>query len=603
MYELSQALEESSANIVELCNRLTHDRITSSTPLHPLLKHTLPLPTENNSSNSVMTAEQVVFGLQRHLRLHLYLGSLIHHCSTTCSVMPLYAVDDIKSLMDQQSEIHGVYNVKHFSGEEKEDSRILSHNDLEKVIDLFSLLETYVSDMALCGWQQLLTDKRSQGDNVPVVSIDKLFEQVVTGYFNRIVSLVGKYVDNTHFEELKGQQTKLDLIHFVIVEDDRLAHSLGRVFSALGMLLTPLPRLSASLNVEDLLMRFGIVLTSEINIYVKRAMTVSSGESVRLLTTVPWQTNRLDNSLCIGPVPECVLGVLNTYMKMMSTPEATLHKKSSVMIHRMNNMIASAVVAAYMQVAAEYDVIVTTTNDSMEEKCNRGGERVPLPEDVAFSYMLFLCSVANDCHRMIESHLPLLEAKVIRPEQELDVMVRRAQNKLMFVGQNAIDLLVKLIFMDIEMLVVGKFPLMFTGARISSPTSDKLTTLVTILSTIQDYCGDLKRYLYSQFFEHFVLVCSHKLIVRYFSYIYDVSLGIVRLDSGKVAKHRGKHYLGELFDDNDESEWSKQHRFEAETVDALFQHKEMIYRYMLECFGGEYTPSKPLTSMFMQFHV
>lgn len=608
LYDVSQALEESSAHINEIGS---HTRmVLPSTPLYPLLKHSLPLHTENDSSSDVIFAENVMFGLQRHIRIQLYLVNLVHHCSVSSTMTPSYHIDDVKALMDQQSELHGVYNVKHSSDDEVEDSRILSHEDLDKVIDLFSLLEGYVSDMALCGWQILVPSKRSLcntplhvGDDQPCnLLITKLFEHVVNGYFNRIVSLIGKYVDNTHFEELKGQQTKLSLIHFVIVEDERLAHSLGRVFSALGMLLSPLPRLSASLNVEDLLMRFGLVLTSEINIYVKRAMTIPSG-SVRLVKAVPWQVNRLDNSLCIGPVPECVMSVLNTYMKMMSTPDVRLQKKSSVMIHRMNNMIASAVVLAYMQVAAEFDMIITNLNDDIEEQCCKECGRVSLPEDVAFTHLLFLCSLANDCHRMIESHLPLLEAKVIRPEQELDAMVRKAQNQLMFVGQNAIDLLVKIVFMDLNELLLNRFPLMFCGAQISSPDSEKLATLVTMLSTIEDYCSDLKRYLYPQFFEHFVLVCSHKLIVRYFTHVYDVSLGLIRSDTGEVVKHRGKHFLSELLNEHDENAWNKLHTLDAGVVDAMFQHKEMLYRSMLACFGGEYTPSKPLTSLFMQFHV
>ena len=135
---MSQALEESCAHINEIGSH-THISLPS-TPLYPLLKHSLALYTENNSSSDDIFAESVLFGLQRHIRIQLYLANLIYHCSSSSTMMPSYNIDDIKSLMDQQSELHGVYNVKHSSNEEVEDSRILSHEDLDKVIDLFSLL-------------------------------------------------------------------------------------------------------------------------------------------------------------------------------------------------------------------------------------------------------------------------------------------------------------------------------------------------------------------------------------------------------------------------------------------------------------------------------
>jgi hypothetical protein len=174
----------------------------------------------------------------------------------------------------------------------------------------------------------------------------------------------------------------------------------------------------------------------------------------------------------------------------------------------------------------------------------------------------FLCSVANDCYRIINSHIPSLRKKLVARsgdqlngngngeresengngngsgtggavqadesdeflhsyvDVDVDMTIGRVVSDLTYVAWTAIETIVKMIFSDLDNVFIVQFDKqwenniyatdMTGGGGIEKPA----TPLQTVLKTVEDYLQDMKMALYPPYFHMLVLSCGHKIIQR-----------------------------------------------------------------------------------------
>jgi hypothetical protein len=384
--------------------------------------------------------------------------------------------------------------------------------------------------------------------NIELTSpITPFLDILINGYYNRTVSLVGRCVWS--FEKFETVRSKLELIHFVVTADSRLAQSIVNALGVIGLQLTPSPTLSLTLHLDDLLDELPIILYSEIETLLAQSVRTSKLEGDT--SHFPWTIRRLRGSLFVGPLPDSAYSVLATYMKLMAglpgSGSYTSHddgRREETRLRRMNDIIAiqslkgyGILVTAFEGVLMSLKQIVDTksytnslrkqeweegTEDNVEDELRQDPEFQPslgsdayasfiCSSDDVSSILYFLCSICNDCERICSSHLHLLSGRVLHPSNEFRAELHKAESDLSYIGWTTAELITKLIFYDAEEAFSCSF---------ESVWLVQASPLIAAMDTLNAYMADLQRFLTAEYLRKVVISCGRKLIHRYFIMLY-----------------------------------------------------------------------------------
>jgi len=490
------------------------------------------------SYSQLRIAETWSCGLSRHISLLVALYSLIYQCSTLAGFEPSYNEDAIETWVDSSGAAFGcqAYDDANSNPEIIGRQSKLLESDMEKVREFMNVVGGYLLDLILCSWFHLIEPKASTvreefADRISLEfnarpQLASLLEIGINGCYNRVVSLIGRFVDSGNFEKLSGQQSKLSLIAFVVHQNNGLMDVLTNTLSAIGLRFSQQPKLSVALNIESLLGRFAYVLSSELKLYVSRALEPESMDS-----PLPWSVAAIDGAVYVGPLPESINNLFLTYLRMLTPMSMCSNCSSLTHILKLNHLIIKAVLNSYFLLTCRLSEVLKNCGDTI------GDSLADVSSDTVSDFLYFLCSVANDCCRVSNTHLSLLLKQyslclAVTDEyddnernlsSELQDDINRIRNELRSeldrVCWTAVELVTKMIFMDIGDLFIDGFESILTE---SFP-------LESILTTLEDYFGDLKVSLMPDCMSMMLLSCGHKLVHRYILFLYDYARGIKRV--------------------------------------------------------------------------
>ena len=385
--------------------------------------------------------------------------------------------------------------------------------------------------------------------NIELTSpITPFLDILINGYYNRTVSLVGRCVCS--FDKFNTVRSKLELIHFVVTADSRLAQSIVDALGVIGLKLTPSPTLSLTLRLDDLLDELPIVLYSEIETLMSAAVRNSKKEGDS--SHFPWTIHRLRGSLFIGPLPDAAYNILVMYLRLMvglpGSASYTSHddgRREEMRLRNMNDIIAVQSLRGYRILVGAYEGVLISLKQIVDTKAYESSKRqrqwmgeegeeeadwvqiedVAVQESVGHgsyatflcesddvsSILYFLCSVCNDCERICSSHLHLLGGRVLHPSNEFRAQLHKVETDLSYIGWTAAELITKLIFYDAEEAFSCRFEAVWLAQ--TSP-------LIVAMEKLNAYMTDLKRFLTAEYLRKVVISCGRKLIHRYFIMLY-----------------------------------------------------------------------------------
>jgi hypothetical protein len=506
---------------------------------------------------------------QKRLRVSYMLGFIVYYTSRHATMIPSYSESDIYSKLDEHSALCNAHFVEqhesHSSGRRDTFTKQISFkkSDMSFVSDFVHMSLDYLVDLILCGWDCILQQMHKVKATDPVeytstvvhgfphhIVMPKLYdilETVFNGYYNRSVSLIGRFLELDNFKTVKGQQGKLNLLHFVIVNGSQQTLLYSGIFSLLGVTLTPSPRLSLALDINKLVSQFNMCLQQEIELYTHRAVSncYSNRSDEGSKNKSSSEDNLWDmsvvNGAFIGPIPETVFGVLVTYMHMAVVPDVKMDFESKALVSKMNMHISQSVLNSYLTVSDALErslkLIFQSLNESKsleESSVDSSSIQIDITDKIQL-----LSSIANDCHRIVSVHIPLLVSYVVEPDDSLKAVLQQVQDSLAYVSWTAVEILVKSIFIELEDIFVKDMSTILT-----IPISESSEILDNFLSRIEGYLSDLKNYLYEEGYTKLLMSCCNKIIHRYFLLLYDYARNIERVfDSNKLVQFPLMHLV------------------------------------------------------------
>jgi hypothetical protein len=454
-------------------------------------------------------------------------------------------------------------------------------SDLSQVLALIELSEDIVLELILHNWKKLLPDTTSWHNcrsnlrsllpletKVSANLFDALCDELVNdchslpkfswmlaaalnSLYNRTISLIGRSVDRRQFEKLEGNQSRLDLIAFVITENDRVSASLDEILSLIGLKVTPSPLLSLALNIEGLLDRFASVLLVELRKYLSQALLSCRPASeipIAQGLSLPWEVRTIEKAILVGPLPELIFEIFQTFLGMATPPDS--YPDSSVVsrlrLLNMNKVIIHSVLISYDVLREElgrifegltnmFDFLKTspTLSPALGERLGEDSQQQPSQRvreerqsQLILQNMSLLCSIANDCDRISTVHIPKLWKHAVVALtvdegsagemwsksqtflQHLNGHVSDLQLDIKKIAWTAAELLTRIIFTDMRDLYLLRFE------EILDPPTDRFPIFSSILRTLEDYLTDLKASLLPEYFRMLVLSCCHKILHR-----------------------------------------------------------------------------------------
>jgi hypothetical protein len=428
--------------------------------------------------------------------------------------------------------------------------------DLSEVQSLIEISESTLLELILFDWKHLFSASEAAGglsfslSRVPSELIECFKDEIVkschslpeatwrlsaaiNSFYNRIISLIGRSVDRKQFEKIEGNQNRLDLIAFVITEDDRVSASFNEILSLIGLRVTPTPFLSLTLNVEGLLDRFALVLSFELKKYLTQAIascrrTAKSSSSESL--SPPWEVRTIDQTIFVGPLPELVFEIVQTFLEMATSPNSSVEGStmSRERLLNMNKVIVHSVLNSFDLLRDEFQRLFDSLTRMFEYIEGRALAEAEADELISQNLAL-LCSIANDCDRLLNIHVPQLwkramMALTVDSEGQTDVS-SQSQTYLLHLNSHvgdlqldvkktawtAMELLTRIVFTDMRDLFLTRFEEILSEG---GSAEDHFPIFSSILRTLEDYLIDLQTNLLPEYFRMLVLSCCHKLIHR-----------------------------------------------------------------------------------------
>lgn len=467
-------------------------------------------------------------------QIHILL--LVARMSCSCSANSPCWKDDIYQVVENRCEMAGF---PLFSGVSNEKS---GSSDLSQVLALIELTEETLLEMILFNWSYLHPDHSWFAHLKSTVSpklldaccdevvasrhslprISWMLQAAINAFYNRIISFIGKSIDRKRFEKLEGNQSRLDLIAFVITEDDRISTVLQELLLLVGLNVSPSPFLSLTLNIEGLLDRFASILTFELKKYLNQALISCRGPDIM----PPWEVRVVDKSVYVGPLPELIFEIFQTFLGMATSPDSYPNSSqfSRLKLLNMNKVIIHSVLASYDLLREEFDQIFSNMAKIFVDGKFSAMEQDKMNE-VILQNISVLCSIANDCDRLTTIHIPkLLKESVMALTvnddgsdvwmasqtylHDLNAHVSDLQLEIKRIAWTAVESLTRIIFTDLKDLYLNRFE------EILNTPVDNFPIFTSILRTLEDYLTDLRSNLLPEYFRMLVLSCCHKVLHR-----------------------------------------------------------------------------------------
>lgn len=315
-----------------------------------------------------------------HGRIKLYISLLL----TASLVGPSYEEADVKRVISSdKDEANKLFE---FVSDDQVARQTVSF--------LLDMAELRVRDYALCGWSH-------QG-----VLLENSLRMIINGYYINIVEALGYFFDSKDaLESLKGNESKLTLIEFIIENDNHFNLLVENSLLPYNLKISPPPLLSLSLNIKSLLHWYSELLSDEMRGYVHRTFEVtlsSMPQSSQSEYFLPWEITR-DDGILISSIPLDTRNILKGYLTL--TKSRFNKQFVSIDVKAGLNIIEQRIQVLYVDclvklVGQYYDFL--SKHDWIE----------PLPlsdgrcfdEETTFQavgdHLDWLSSVANDCVRM-----------------------------------------------------------------------------------------------------------------------------------------------------------------------------------------------------------
>lgn len=516
----------------------------------------LDVPLSICSESPVVDSWAAIICHQAHILL--LISRLI--CFTSKQLGELLPSGDIHQYIDQRCEEAG-FPIASLSSSQHQSRTGGAASDLSQVLAFIELSESIILQLILQNWTKLLPEtfsgcgrpSRIQSPDVPDAFSGDLVKDyhrlpkfswvlaaAMNSLYNRVISLIGKSVDRRQFEKLEGNQNRLDLIAFVITEDDRVSAFLEEIVSLIGLRVTPSPLLSLTLNIEGLLDRFASVLLVELRKYLNQALLscrAVSDSSMGPDLLLPWEVRTIEKTIIVGPLPELIFEIFQTFLEMARTPDSYLDNSimSRLRLLNMNKVIIHSVLASYDLLREEFGRIFEGLTNMFDHSLLLGSDDSQQSQRVLeerhsqfiLQNMSLLCSIANDCDRVSTTHLPKLwkhavVALTVDDQegcgdlwsksqtylQHLNGHVSDLQIDIKKIAWTAIEILTRVIFTDMRYLYLIRFE------EILESPADHFPIFSSILRTLEDYLADLKINLLPEYFRMLVLSSCHKIIHR-----------------------------------------------------------------------------------------
>ena len=482
--------------------------------------------------------------LARRAYLYLFMRRLCYHYSSLRTDFP-QDESSVLQMIDRHSHEFIGFESLYLQQTDTTPSNLGGNPYTHRMKEFLDKIEHTLLDCIIGGWSmchRILSHQNGHCDRVvmwhdqqpPIV---RILNSLIVGYYNRIISLIGAHVDQKNFELLPGNQSKLDLITFVILNNDSFSEFVKVVLNTLGLHVEPLPKLSLALNVEGLLGRYASAMMSELDLYMSRVLASSRCDSECKLTVgdgsavsfepPSWDVDIVKDRVIIGPVPELVHTIALTFLHLAKAPRAELAVESRKQAFNMNFIIARSVLHAHIRLMEKYEKVLSEVDEMLTFLLDR---KTAVHIENALNDMIsFICSVANDCARVSAEYLPqimsemhyLLDAgRHAKDSANVDAAVARGfldslnaladQVKcgMIYLSWTAVELLTKIIYMDLEEEYVVKFDDLW------NPSTTRESALETIMRTVADYCSDFMISFTDDNYHLLLLSCSHKLVQR-----------------------------------------------------------------------------------------
>lgn len=491
-----------------------------------------------------------------HGRIKLYIALLL----AASLVGPSYEEEDVKRVIAKdKQEANKLF-------ESVSDDKAAR----QTVSFLLDMAELRVRDYALCGWSH-------QGN-----LLESCLQMIINGYYLNIVEALGYFFDSKDaLESLKGNESKLTLIEFIIENDNHFNLLLENSLLPFNLKISPHPLLSLSLNIKSLLMWYSELLSDEMRGYVKRTFDVTLSSvppSTPSEYFLPWEINR-DNGILISSIPLDTRNILKGFLSLTKS--------------RFNKQFVSLEVKAGLIFVEEkiqvlyVDCLIKLVQQYYDFMCKHDWT-VPVPltggqqyeEEVAFQavgdHLDWLSSVTNDCFRM--EALVLDDAselndqnEILTPQtmQELEQMKEKCSRELTRTSDLALEFLSCIIFKSFEGVV---------------PTGRIFETWQTAPDMVEKLLGEVTWYLTSRFeflesARRVVLleICLKKVVAWYLFFLKECA------DDSKI-KFTTEHYdrveadvglIVETFSEQNKLVWNEE---DSEREDDRISHELQRFR-------------------------
>mgnify|MGYP006889511180 CR=1 FL=1 len=246
---------------------------------------------------------------------------------------------------------------------------------------IFSLLhtaETRVRETVLCGWYH-------RGGR-----LERCLELMVNVYYGNIVALLGRFFDLHGLEAVKGLESKIKLINFLVDQDDRFASVQRNALRPFRLQVSPEPVLSRGLNFTKLAQWYGGIVRDEMRTFISSTVDVwqktarKNRESKQNVfqSALPWEPirRRGTSGPFISMIPEDCLEALNQYV-IYARPTGSEEHRHHDLLGQLDETLTLALIGAVRYLAhiqkEILDMFEWTTPLGQDESGDSGGRNPP----------------------------------------------------------------------------------------------------------------------------------------------------------------------------------------------------------------------------------
>ena len=377
---------------------------------------------------------------------------------------------------------------------------------------LLDMAEIRVRDYALCGWSH-------QGN-----LLESCLTTIINGYYINIVEALGYFFDSKDaLESLKGNESKLKLIEFVIENDNRFNIIVENALLPYHLHIAPRPVLSLSLNTTTLMTWYSDLLQKEMGSFVRRAFEIalsSTNNNTPDAYFTPWEYTS-DDGVLVSSIPLDTENLLENYLSLVkdrfSKRFVSADVKAGLIIIEQNMeefyiSCLSRLAELYHDFLGDHD---WTTPVPLEGNAKYDDE---VEFQALGDHLDWLSSVTNDCvrmsHRLLgdSSGLNALQADFVDSAKEkMEGMQRECFESLQRTSQFSLEFISSIFFKSFEGVV---------------PTSKKFYSWEANSEMVEKFVEDVMWYLSTRY-EHLhpqcrsslLEVCLKKVLVWYLSLI------------------------------------------------------------------------------------